>query len=651
MYIVEKNGTFEYSHRNADSIARILSPILIENGESVTIPRIGEDCYESQNDRVVYEVEKIEKGLFRIKRTWTNLTAKTRRIRTVLQIQPCFKVNKFLIPCVSINGNPFGSGFEPKGYARDGKPWVFSYDRVSIPACTLTENSDFALSLFASANDPISLAGSCSVWKDEPTGLYYQELHHPVSESPVAYTMRDDYTEAYEGTIELTAGGSFVIEAYLLVSRPRWKNYGIADTLDAALSLFPDIEPKDRPTDKQVWDWSIAFAESLVREYKGMKGFHIGLIPDGKGGFRYRPDDCYELAWCGQNVLLSRMLIEDYIRNGDRKRLDTALEILDARVEKCISSCGLIAKQLFCFEEMDEYASDTCNLGYGAYEYLRVYQKLCGIGIEKSAYLSAGLGVCDFFVRNYSEKYGFGKEWLHNGICVNVGGTIGAFLIPALAKAYELTGKQCYLETAEKAMEFYCKRDLNEFCCTAGALDTCCVDKETSAPLIMSGVMLYSLTKNENYLEYAQKAAYYFTSWMFHYQPIYEENTEIAEHGVCVRGLTAVSAQHHHLDMYAGIVVPYLHQLAEMTEDQRWRERADLMWKAVLQCIGDGERKIHGVVRPKGSQNEAIFHCPWTFWGAEDIYTRGMLNDWLVAWPCAFRLSVLEQEGLGIETP
>lgn len=643
MYIVAKDDQFAVSNDKKGAVASILPPKIIENGETIELFCVGDGIYESENDRVRYTVEQIGDGLFCIKRSWTNLASVTRHIRTVIRVQACFAVEKFLIPCVSINGNPFGAGGEPKGLLCEGSPWIFSYDRVSVPACTLTENRDFALSLFTSAEDPVSLTCSCSIVKDEVTGAYCQEIHHPVTETPKAYTLRDGYTEGYEGKIELLPGESFSVEAYLLVSRPRWKNFGICDTLDKSLSLFPNIEPKNLPDDLQVWDHSIKFAEGLIRSHHGMRGFHIGLLPDGAGGFQYRGDDCYELAWCGQNVLLCRMFIEDYIRNGDREKLDTALEILDARVENCISSCGLIASQLRDSTALESTSSDTCNMGYGAYEFLRVYQKLRGIGIEKQSYLAAGLGVCDFFVSHFSPEFGFGKQWRHDGVCLDTGGTIGAFLIPALTKAYELTKKRCYLDMAEKAMLFYCKRDLDEFCCTAGALDTCCVDKETSAPLIMSGVLLYSLTQNDQYLEYAQKAAYYFTSWMFHYQPLYDAVAEIEKYEVCVRGLTAVSAQHHHLDMYAGIVVPYLRQLSDMTGDLKWRVRADMMWKAVLQCIGDGKRKIHGVLRPAGSQNEAIFHCPWTF-GGVNTFARGALNDWLVAWPCAFRLSVLEYE-------
>ena len=224
--------------------------------------------------------------------------------------------------------------------------------------------------------------------------------------------------------------------------------------------------------------------------------------------------------------------------------------------------------------------------------------------------------------------------WRLDGTCLDRGGSIGAFIIPALTKAFELTGKEAYLAMAERALTFYVERDLNYFVCTAGALDTSCVDKETSTPFIISANALYRLTGKAIYLEYAEKAAYYFTSWMFHYEPVYGSDADVNRYRVRAKGLTSVSAQHHHLDMYAGLAVPYLWELADLTGNEGWRIRADMMWRAILQFIGDGELTIRGSVRPVGSQNEAVFHCNW---GGD----RGSLNDWLVAWPCAFRLSVL----------
>ena len=157
----------------------------------------------------------------------------------------------------------------------------------------------------------------------------------------------------------------------------------------------------------------------------------------------------------------------------------------------------------------------------------------------------------------------------------------------------------------------------------------------------MAGVNLYKLTGDEYALESAIKAAYYFTSWMYHYQPIYGEDTEFVKYGVFPKGMTAVSAQHHHLDPYALIVVPYVRKLGKMTGDSRWEKRAELMWRGGNQHVSDGNLEIHGKIRPRGSQNEAYFHCRWSFTTKYRAYQRGDFNDWLVAWPSAFRMSAL----------
>lgn len=647
MYIVYKDGKFSLSDSHGSAAVEIKAPIYMENQAKKQLPvemaEQGNYVFADASNRVEVSIRQKNDTLFYIHRTWKNLALVSRKIQTVFRVEACFDVKKYLIPCVNINGNEFGNGLEPKGLERDGQKWIFAYDRVAIPSCTLTENEEFAVSLFASNEDEASLVSSCSISRNKETGAFVQEIHHPLIEAPVTYSTRDGYAEGYESFIELAPGEMFECGMYLSVSRPRWQNYGICDTLDQALGIFGDNRNLKLPEAKDVWERSIIFARSLIRDYKGMKGFHIGFLPNKNGGFSYRSDQCYELAWCGQNVLLSRMLVEDYIRFGSKENLDVALEILDARVKYCTAENGLLAAQLRDYDKLAEGTADTCNMGYGAYEFLRCYKRLGEIGIDKPEYLKAARGLCDFFCEHYSEEYGFGKQWCLDGTCIEKDGAIGAFVIPAMAELYRQTGEQKYLNMAEKAMKFYVERDIDNFCCTAGALDTSCVDKETSAPFIMSAILLYEVTGKDIYLEYGQKAAYYFTSWMFHYQPVYDADTEIAKYHVCIKGMTSVSTQHHHLDMYAGIVVPYLYKLAEYTGDEKFRVRADMMWSAILQYIGDGKLVIHDRVRPVGSQNEAVYHCRWAFEYTHEKGERGQLNDWLVAWPCAFRLSVLAE--------
>ena len=89
--------------------------------------------------------------------------------------------------------------------------------------------------------------------------------------------------------------------------------------------------------------------------------------------------------------------------------------------------------------------------------------------------------------------------------------------------------------------------------------------------------------------------------------------------------------------------------LAELTGDARWAERALLMWANACQCVSDGNARMHGRLRPLGAQNEAYYNCRW------HTERAGTLNDWLVAWPGAYRLSAICErarlrQGLGIGT-
>ncbi len=54
---------------------------------------------------------------------------------------------------------------------------------------------------------------------------------------------------------------------------------------------------------------------------------------------------------------------------------------------------------------------------------------------------------------------------------------------------------------------------------------------------------------------------------------------------------------------------------------------------------------MNGYLRPAGSQNEAYFESNWGFRNKGEstpaIARNNRINDWLVAWPGAFRLETI----------
>lgn len=108
---------------------------------------------------------------------------------------------------------------------------------------------------------------------------------------------------------------------------------------------------------------------------------------------------------------------------------------------------------------------------------------------------------------------------------------------------------------------------------TAGALDTWCIDKESSISLLRSALKLYNLTNNKEYLDDAVAVSYYLSTWLWHYNGVYPENDNFTQYNYKTFGATSVSVQHHHLDPYALFWVPEWFELTKLTGDSQWKEK------------------------------------------------------------------------------
>ena len=117
-------------------------------------------------------VKYLGNGEYSVTRTIVNKGAATVSFNDVLKVRDLFDATHYTIPCVSYNGNDFDGGVTiadgvllgkvkvPTGISCDGEPWVFDYQRTGIPSCTLTENANTGLALFAAVDTPSSLVSS-----------------------------------------------------------------------------------------------------------------------------------------------------------------------------------------------------------------------------------------------------------------------------------------------------------------------------------------------------------------------------------------------------------------------------------------------------------------------------------------------------------
>ena len=585
--------------------------------------------YSDGNIRVEVSRSLIAPGREKLVCCWTNLTNTPLKCQPEVRVCSTFNYKHYVIPGVSYNGNTWGRGKEPKSLALNGEPWLFDYRRTTLPACTISESEDSYLALMASDCDAASLTASCSM-VPQADGRMVHRLLYPEIERPITYCTRDGYTDPHEEYITIEPNKSFVTTAYILSGVPYAPNFATGNVEDAALDLLGKPFAPAYSTGEAA-DLACKFAYNLVMETNGRRMFSIGHLPTSEDGFGIRPG--HEIGWCGQNGMLARLMLQRGMETGDEELIEIGTSCLDAFTHEAITDQGLMHTNYHWMLDKRSNMEDTCNFGFAIAEITQAWQYMQRHGIEKPDWLNAARGMADFLIVHWSDEHGFGKAWnVETGECMDSEGTIGAYIIPGLTELYQATGENYYLKFARKACRFYRDRDLNRFECTAGALDTYCIDKESSGPLLAGSIALYDIEPCEEWLNCARKAGWYFSSWMFHHDTLNRPTSDFAVYGYRTLGGTSVSAQHHHIDPWGALVIPLMIRLWKITGDAHWQKRAQLMWANAIQNMAPAEGKvIHGRFRWAGAQNEGYHHCHWGEEGAP-----GLINEWLVAWPQAF---------------
>lgn len=668
MNLLLEHGQYRWSSEAALGAVARLAPCLVEeDGTLGDGAAAGFSCRD--------QFEDMGQGLYRIRRRIVNASGRTRRVKLITQLEDCFAAAKYTMPCVMYDGNPWGDGHSPKGLTYEGQPWIFAYDRMGIPSCTVTENDETGVALFASDEDAASLRTSASLVRRED-GTFLHRIYYPVTEAPVTYSGKNRMTDRYDEFVTLPPGEAFTASFHVFACTPKWTNFACASLLDRMPQVFP-YHKGPRFCPQRVWELGMSYLKRLIYPWEGKQLIIAGIdtklshLQAGHMGAKITPEEMrrlmadkayntygfnrviFEIGWAGQGFLTARLMMLEALKTGDQALLETAIAIQENWVAKQQEN-GMILPH---FERYKDYETqekngadlcqgwfpETCNLGWGASEMAKIYLLLKENGREMPEFLTFATRICDFFVAHYSPTTGFGKLWSMAGEALDTTGSVGGFILNGLLDTYRATGNEAYLDTARTALDFYFQRDVNQFLCTAGAIDCVAVDKETAFPFVVSALDLYEMTGEDKYLVYARKAAYYFFSWAFQYDALYPDTSDFARYGYSTQGGTAISAEHHAIDPWGALLVPEFVRLWKHTGEERWLLWARMMWNQSLLGITAREGdQVHGLARPLGSQNEGFFQARWTKY-RPDCEERGHFNDWLVSWVSAYRLTALDR--------
>ena len=584
-------------------------------------------------------VERLDSSTFKIT---TRFTAQKdiKKARICLDFVHQSVSDYWMIPSVSYNGNNWGRGKEPKGAKQDGQWRTISYRRTPIPGATYSEGKQFAVAMWSSVPQGEKEDFSCSIMPEDKITTH--RLIWPEEEMPMVYAARDRFTTGYQREENLAKGDEVTLTAYINVSELEPHHQAIRHFLDEAWNRADKPVTEVYPP-KKIWELGLRYAkESLWSEDGDFRGFTIGLTPDKDGAWSRRRG--YEIGWCGQNASFANSLLFDYIKYGNKESLEKGLATLDAWAKFCPLPNGLfythydrVSKQKKLNENI---IIDACNLGTAALNYFEATELVKACGESRPEYECLAFGICDFVKKDQQESGIYARGWYPSGECYYREGTIGCFLVPPMLEAFSRSKDSTYFKSASRAYDYYVSELKTKGFSTAGALDTWCIDKESSISLLRSALRLFNLTNNKQYLDDAVSISYYLSTWLWHYNGVYPADDNFTQYNYKTFGGTSVSVQHNHIDPYALFWIPEWFELSKLTGDNQWREKSVAIWNNGCQLISDGTLVINGRTRPAGAQNEAYLECNWN-WGAAATFER--VNSWLVAWPGAFRMETLRK--------
>lgn len=548
------------------------------------------------------------------------------------------KVNYYMIPGILYNGNRWGDGKEPKGLARNGQDWVFGYHRASVPAGMYGQTENYFIGIWACVGE---MHYSCSISEDEQSKQLVFSLYYPEREEPQTYCARDRYEDAYmERTVH--CGKTITMKAMVTVGE-RKKLYDFGTYFSNAWEFYK-VQSKRQISNEQTWELGIDFIMNQAYfKTENFSGFCMGLtFVDG----RWRPKKDYlEIGWVGQNASLAVSLLYQHLFTGDTRAFQQGIDTLDCWAEQATLPNGLFRCH---FEKIQKYGTnienqeecnDAANLYSVVEQYLEAEKVLSMLEIRRDNYKELVKRLCDFLCRKQDENGAYGKAWYNNGTCIQKDGTIGCYLAKALCIAFESFEDEKYKESAVRAFNYYYTEFLQNGFTTAGALDTCCIDKESAIGLLGTAIRLFQYTGEQKYAEAAKLISAYLASWQYHYNVSFPSDSVLAQITYKTRGGTCVSTQHHHIDCYGLAFYEDWMHLAALTGEIEWKERAEEIWNNSLYNISDGTKIIKGQRRPKGSQDEGFLQTRWhTKRG--DYFG---VSEWLVVWNTAFRLEILRR--------
>ncbi|MEM2391540.1 MAG: hypothetical protein QW819_05980 [Candidatus Korarchaeota archaeon] len=515
-----------------------------------------------------------------------------------------FEPTYWIIPGVIYDGNRIGTGTFLRPSLNS--PYFVREDRCCIPSAGIVEDDNEVLAVFTEPRNEAEMT-AVSVLKDKIV------IRIPWAETPVSYTAKGRLSRPCKKYF--SRAREYSRRFYIINCKYRNRGYqrGYHLVLDKAFEILVGKPEEITIEDLKGYVQSrISYALNVhyCRFFSRKRFVQFVLCgtpicgSSTSGGF------------VGRELDLALALYRVYLTSRDEELKEIAFDIANSYCN-ALTEDGMIYTDYFlsngrklgyaiCHKEH----MSTRAIGETLYSLLRLYEYSQKANESNKKWLLVPMRVCLSLIEKQLETGDYGT-WLVNGKPMG-DSTNGAYIVWPMVKLYTLAGEKLFLKSAEKAMRYYSEKFVKSDIYYRDTLDSDSIDKEGAHAILRAAILLYDATRNHQYVEIAERAAYFLSTWTFLWDVPFGKDSFLGELNFRTRGWTVVSVENQHLDPYGLIIAPDFLRLYQITRKTIWRDLAMLMAKSVLNFVFP--LKSRGINRIfYGYQPEQINHTNWSY--------------------------------------
>ena len=538
------------------------------------------------------------------------------------------------IPAVWYGGNMEGEGCFPS--ARRASSWMFAETRMPMPGIIGTRKDDgWAFLWMDECRDAEALASSG--WDDG--GIIFRIPYH---EAPFSYRGKTRLLPSDNpALLPLPAGTTITRRFHIFES-------GEQNPYDGYRKL---IRARFNDPEKLNGDW-YGYAVSKLRRLLGLvirtpddkaalimgegNGDHQSVYRFTAGSFLVKSLEAASAFLRTDNALLASSPLE-----AARKKVTGLLGIKEEEFGRELAL--RIGKYFLSSETAGGFYQDSISLDTGERggylgisehpEFRHLMNARCAgeamasyIDLyERTSYepfIELPRRVLGFFISYQLPDGSFGRWWDKDGTARDRRGTNGAYVTVALSRLLpHIEGeeeRQKAMHALSKAMRYYSALSLSGSF-HGDTLDADSVDKEAGVSLL--ALMLEGLESgydDEDMLKAANNAASFILTWIWEMDSYIPQESPLGRLGFRSRGMTSVSAAHHHLDFYGMLIAHLYLRLWKITGEELWKNQAVLLMNTCQRLIASCANGFLG--RDEGFdgwQPEQINHTAWDYFSDE----------------------------------